>query len=455
MNNFLFLYILSNLSTIFYCFSFFSRIKDEQLNNLERIKDGFTIIFSVCLIDSEIKKPPQSNIGTFIYNASKDDPKTDILGHIYDQNLVDQAINEILTKTLNIYQSYYKGKLFDDNEQKIEEKITYVSVNSEESIDFMSKLIKQINNKFPSTSQITISNFDKDKFINDPSFYSSLNNLPKLSLLKDSYSVIDFGFDITKICSKYKNKINKNQNIYEMIPSDENVSSLMEKFFYDEDHIKFYSAASPLVPCYIFSKTEIKSNITILKSITDNYLFDYTSDSTFQNTNKDIYPTIKELSRIISYEYLLSSDIHNYLQLSPFLNLLVELFNNTISKSLNTTKEPDNKRVGVIFGVYDIVIEGIYRLFSYNGYEKEMNNKNICELDNSQCPFIQFGTSIYFDLIKENNSGNYYIIFGEYFPEKDERKNTIGLKLSDFSSLLNDILLFPDFDENFRKSYCN
>ena len=80
-----------------------------------------------------------------------------------------------------------------------------------------------------------------------------------------------------------------------MIPSDENVSSLMEKFFYDEDHIKFYSATSPLVPCYIFSKTEIKSNITILKSITDNYLFDYTSDSIFQNTHKDIYPTIKEL----------------------------------------------------------------------------------------------------------------------------------------------------------------
>ena len=120
-----------------------------------------------------------------------------------------------------------------------------------------------------------------------------------------------------------------------------------------------------------------KSNITILKSITDNYLFDYTSDSIFQNTHKDIYPTIKELSRIISYEYLLSSDIHNYLQLSPFFNLLVELFNNTISKSLNTTKEPDNKRVGVIFGVYDIVIEGIYRLFSYNGYEKEMNNKKL------------------------------------------------------------------------------
>ena len=65
------------------------------------------------------------------------------------------------------------------------------------------------------------------------------------------------GFDISKICSQYKNKINKNQNIYEMIPSDENVSSLMEKFFYDEDHIKFYSATSPLVPCYIFSKTEI------------------------------------------------------------------------------------------------------------------------------------------------------------------------------------------------------
>ena len=78
-----------------------------------------------------------------------------------------------------------------------------------------------------------------------------------------------------------------------------------------------------------------------------------------------------------------------------------------------------------------------------------MNNKNICELNNSQCPFIQFGISIYFDLIKEIKSGNYYIIFGEYFPEKDVRKNTIGLKLSDFSSLLNDILLFPDFDETF------
>lgn len=79
-----------------------------------------------------------------------------------------------------------------------------------------------------------------------------------------------------------------------------------------------YNVENPLVPCYIFSKDEIKSNITILKSITDNFLFDYISESTFQNKNKDIYPTIKELSRIISYVYLLSSDMHNYLQLSPF-----------------------------------------------------------------------------------------------------------------------------------------
>lgn len=106
-----------------------------------------------------------------------------------------------------------------------------------------------------------------------------------------------------------------------MTPSNENVSSLMKNFLYDEV-FKFYSVENPLVPCYIISKDEIKSNI-----ITDNYLFDYISDSTFQNNNKEIYP----------------SDIHNYLQLNPFLNLLVELFNDTISKNINTTH--NNKRV--------------------------------------------------------------------------------------------------------------
>lgn len=61
MNNFLFLYILSNFAQNFYCFTFLSRIKDEKLNNLESVKNNFTILFSICLIDSEIKKPPQSN----------------------------------------------------------------------------------------------------------------------------------------------------------------------------------------------------------------------------------------------------------------------------------------------------------------------------------------------------------------------------------------------------------
>lgn len=48
-----------------------------------------------------------------------------------------------------------------------------------------------------------------------------------------------------------------------------------------------------------------------------------------------------------------------------------------------------------------------------------MNNKNICELDNSQCSFIQFGSSIFFDVVKVTNSVNFYIIFSEYFVEKE------------------------------------
>ena len=422
----------------------------ENLRAMNKEIDSYDILFSIGLVNSEMNKPNQDNNGTYKYNATKEDQLTDIFEIEYNSNKVKETQTNSINQLVSSYISRYKEYLTKDETITINQKISFISVKTDESISFMKELLRIIINELSgktTTDTISQVDFDRDSFINNELIYNPKESIPKLSILDNSYRVLKFGFDISQDCNKYKNRIKNNRNISKILPSSDIVDTLYDTLFKDETKHLFYSVKDPLSPVYNFSKNELQSNITLLKAISDNYLFDYINDNTF---NPSLHDTFNEIYNTIIYEHLLSSDLHNYLQLSPFFYLLIDLFNHQIGLSLKEITD-ESKRLSVIFGVHDIVLAGIYRLFAYNGYSSVYQDELVCQgtIENIQkCPYIEYGSSIFFDLIKGSDN-NHYIMMN------DGISSRFTVTISDFTKVMNDILVYPDFDEDFRNKNCN
>lgn len=422
----------------------------EKLRAMNKEIDSYNILFSIGLVNSEMNKPNQDNNGTYKYNATKEDQLTDIFEIEYNSDKVKETQTNSINQLVSSYISRYKEYLTKDDTISINQKISFISVKTDESISFMKELLRIIINELSgktTTDTISQVDFDRDSFINNELIYNPKESIPKLSILDNSYRVLKFGFDISQDCNKYKNRIKNNRNISKILPSSDIVDTLYDTLFKDETKHLFYSVKDPLSPVYNFSKNELQSNITLLKAISDNYLFDYINDNTF---NPSLHDTFNEIYNTIIYEHLLSSDLHNYLQLSPFFYLLIDLFNHQIGLSLKEITD-ESKRLSVIFGVHDIVLAGIYRLFAYNGYSSVYQDELVCQgtIENIQkCPYIEYGSSIFFDLIKGSDN-NHYIMMN------DGISSRFTVTISDFTKVMNDILVYPDFDEDFRNKNCN
>ena len=422
----------------------------EKLRAMNKEIDSYDILFSIGLVNSEMNKPNQDNNGTYKYNATEEAQLTDIFEIEYNNDKVKETQTETINQLVSNYLSRYKEYLTKNDKVSINQKISFISVKTDDSISFMKELINKIMKELSEKTiinTITQIDFDRDSFINNELIYNPTESMPKLSILDNSYRILKFGFDISQDCNKYKNRIKNNRNIAKILPSSDIVDTLYDTFFKDESKHLFYSVKDPLSPVYNFSKSELQSNITLLKAISDNYLFNYINDNTF---NPSLYSTVHEIYNTITYEHLLSSDLHNYLQLSPFFYLLIDLFNHQIGLSLKEITD-DSKRLSVIFGVHDIVLAGLYRLFAYNGYSSVYQDELVCQgqiEDIQKCPFIEYGSSIFFDLIK-GSDGNHYIMM------YDRLSSRFTVSISDFTKVMKDILVYPDFNEDFRKNNCN
>ena len=422
----------------------------EKLRAMNKEIYSYDILFSIGLVNSEMNKPNQDNNGTYKYNATKEDQLTDIFEIEYNSDKVKETQTKTINQLVSSYISRYKEYLTKDETITINQKISFISVKTDESISFMKELLRiiilELSGK-TTTDTISQVDFDRDSFINNELIYNPKESIPKLSILDNSYRVLKFGFDISQDCNKYKNRIKNNRKISKILPSSDIVDILYDTFFKDESKHLFYSVKDHLSPVYNFSKNELQSNITLLKAISDNYLFDYINDNTF---NPSLHDTFNEIYNTIIYEHLLSSDLHNYLQLSPFFYLLIDLFNHQIGLSLKESTD-ESKRLSVIFGVHDIVLAGIYRLFAFNGYSSVYQDELVCQgtIENIQkCPYIEYGSSIFFDLIKGSDN-NLYIMMN------DGISSRFTVTISDFTKVMNDILVYPDFDEDFRNKNCN
>ena len=174
------------------------------------------ILFSIGLVNSEMNKPNQDNNGTYKYNATEEAQLTDIFEIEYNNDKVKETQTETINQLVSNYLSRYKEYLTKNDKVSINQKISFISVKTDDSISFMKELINKIMKELSEKTiinTITQIDFDRDSFINNELIYNPTESMPKLSILDNSYRVLKFGFDISQDCNKYKNRIKNNRNI--------------------------------------------------------------------------------------------------------------------------------------------------------------------------------------------------------------------------------------------------
>lgn len=415
--------------------SFYSRIKDETMN--ATVKD-YDILFSITLINSEIKAPQDQKYGSFVYNSTGE--VTDIFSQPEQKEKVKKAIKEKVEEFSEKYKTYLE-KISDYSSLSIEELVTFITVDNSEVQDFVANLIKKV----VQDSEVPTMDFSFENY--NQSAYNSKGRTPTLGVLSGYFSVGKFGFGYMKKCRKYLSKLPLNKNINKLLPKPEEVSSFKAKFFPDKQKEVFYS--SKIIPIYNFSKEQLETNLTLWKDICDEFIFDSLIDENFQKNYEYRKTFIDSLPKSILYFYSLRTGIDNYFQLAPFFTFMIEVFNSNILKDLKDEKYqniPKNK--AILIGVYDNIIAGIYQLFLYDGEISAFGEIDYTELAN-QLPSIKYGESIYFELIKEKNADTFYI---QAKNSADEILFT--LDTNNFSSLMDDILIEPQFIEENILRFC-
>ena len=209
----------------------------EKLRAMNKEIDSYDILFSIGLVNSEMNKPNQDNNGTYKYNATEEAQFTDFFEIEYNNDKVKETQTETINQLVSNFLSRYKEYLTKNDKVSINQKISFISVKTDDSISFMKELINKIMKELSEKTiinTITQIDFDRDSFINNELIYNPTESMPKLSILDNSYRVLKFGFDISQDCNKYKNRIKNNRNIAKILPSSDIVDTLYDTFFKDQ-----------------------------------------------------------------------------------------------------------------------------------------------------------------------------------------------------------------------------
>ena len=116
----------------------------EKLRAMNKEIDSYDILFSIGLVNSEMNKPNQDNNGTYKYNATEEAQLTDIFEIEYNNDKVKETQTETINQLVSNYLSRYKEYLTKNDKVSINQKISFISVKTDDSISFMKELINKI-----------------------------------------------------------------------------------------------------------------------------------------------------------------------------------------------------------------------------------------------------------------------------------------------------------------------
>jgi hypothetical protein len=396
-------------------------------------------------------------------------------------NITDKEANLLAANIKSMYRQQFS--LLTNNTKEF----SIIAQNS-----FFKEYGKQMIHTFYANDNVTeytdviTENFDfklyNQSYWNHESFY------PVIPILNLEYVSKLFGFGIVESCSLFNNwkKLAiKNIDLNDYFYSKFNDTLQSWNIMYKPLVGFFVKGAKANEPEINFS-TWLTNDGTDPVGIQNFYIFAnalYSAYSVFgEKSVKKYLPKggikeLQEMLKFLNYEYLLYSQMHSYLIISPFFEFMFQEFNvrlkNGETKNVTESELPNLKRKLTLLIAQDYVFYAIWKMYNfrealYPKYSKEASygdgNGNLYDINDELIPkwstnttklpysnytFVPFGYTLSFELWKKSNN-EFDIVLRENFNQQP----VFTLSKFDFNDAFQQILLEPGFSAKERERWC-
>lgn len=290
---------------------------------------------------------------------------------------------------------------------------------------------------------------------------NDLSRLPKVAVLQDSYTTINFGFSFLSNCPKvpyYSVRMFQQNNTmaaYINTTFGDILANWYNQFKQLGNAFYAYTGKEYMA----FDKKSLNSNRTLTIQLINHFLADYEMfyNETYPQYMEDLIKFIPDqkisninhlydFKKFLTYQASLFSNVYNYLTIAPFIRFMIQQFNVKIMKD-TSVKSYVNKLNW--FTVDTNVIAALYKILNYD----PNNDKNMEEY--KDLPLIDYGYTLSFELHsylpKGKTEEEFYILMRENYKIDSP---VFVLKSDIFSNLLNLVMITPDYTVNERAWFC-
>jgi hypothetical protein len=407
--------------------SFLDEILNSSLKlNISRIPKTAKLRMAIVISTPGVHRPEADNIGQFkpyiatqSINIMQQVPE-DIFGMQWDirRNINEKGLKyaeKFAQKSKSLYQRLGLTNFSDINETD------FISVESNLTITYTQNVLQyfftQFKNAIIENSEYTDDKLDNFEFTN------KIGNKMIGNLLKD-YNDIYFGFGYKK-CPKFKAWMNQAEsNTFLLKYYQARFNKTLNAFAkYFEDKPNFYSLNSDQ-PYLKITENQLLTNFTLGSILVNAFYANLVNSMGDEDSMNKLYEIIPKelvesdlfaLKSFLTYEYVLYSHMHTYLMVSPFYEQMFKEFNKAIRDSNYTRKY-------LYYSASEDVLAALFKLFYFKtpdftitryDYKIDIADTLKRSLLHQNCPFIDFGYSVSFELYEnqERSQKVYYIGF--------------------------------------------
>jgi hypothetical protein len=447
--------------------SFLDDLKNRELElNITNPSKNIKLRMAIAVSRPGLFRPEANLIGEYqpiVQSSSsistvRNEPK-DILGMRWDPRFLisDKGFKyaqRFANQSINLYKSLKLSNFTNINETD------FVSVERNVSITYTQKVFqdffKEFKNAIIESTDYTDEKLDKFLFTN------KIGSKTIGYLLKD-YNHLYFGFGY-KTCPKFISWMNRAEDdkflktVYQT-KFEKTLNSLVDYF---KDKQSFYLFNTD-IKVFNFSKDQIFTNFSLTSTIIEAFYSNYVNSMGNEENLNQLYKIIPKdivqselfaIKSFFQYEYILYSHMHTYLLVSPLYERIFTEFNKAIKDSKYTRKY-------LYYTASEHVLSAIFKLFyfkypdyvrtndDYNLKAEEMLSKKMIYND---CPFIDFGYNIAFELWESQDRTHKTYYFG--FRQNNNPSLTFLMTGETFLEAMKLFYLNPTMTVDERRFWC-
>jgi hypothetical protein len=334
----------------------------------------------------------------------------------------------------------------------------FVTTEKNVTLVYSKKVIQYLYPKFNATNIETapFSFEELDKFSYNPKIAGKV-----LAILQREYRTKYFGFGMDS-CPKWANFQQKAmKDTFLLKEYNSTFIKLIDAWEHKFQGKVYYKTVGSNDTYLKIDRNQLETNLTLVAILTEAFRSDmvyfetdpeqYTSFKKYILETDEDFAMIKNLRKFLTYEFILYSNLHTFLVVGPFFDLMFAQFNKLIAA------QGTYQRKMMHFTVSDWIISAIYKMFYYDKtyyrYNWDPNDPNNNDKwIYKKLPLITFGYNIQFELWewKDKSRSFFYIMFRENLAKEP----TFILKAEDFMWALKLFYLDPNFDNEERVFWC-